>query len=500
MKLPWATDARGSARELGATYGRLLIPALALLAASCQVTGDLGSPDLGPAIALDAESPTPSAEELALLQRQGVAQFWIEWGSIEPDADRLRVLRAPTESAPRGAGVVLVLRGEWTTLRTASEDALDGLSRQLVSTAAEAEAAGSLVRGVLLALESSQVAQEDDTIVARLRAGLDGRRSLGVDLARAWLMGGDAEALRAVASEADFLSSQLYGGSAAETALWDLEALRAAVGVLENLGRPYLVGVSIVGSLKANAGGGEAARSLPREVLYARRMVVEPGFAFEGYVRQLLEIQFLARTDLGGVTARPGESWTLSRPTAGHLDQVLRALRETAGPAYRGPVLGALRSSDEALAISLDEVLGALAGSPASLPLDLSFSVERREGGMAGVVGLANPGATTAAAAVDHNLVEVNIEGGSFGRIEPGRFARYELLDAFGQRASLRQARRLRLYFRFLERGEQIESGAIEWIGDSRTRVAVEARHLSATGEVLAAAPAFWPKPPEARE
>ena len=74
------------------------------------------------------------------------------------------------------------------------------------------------------------------------------------------------------------------------------------------------------------------------------------------------------------------------------------------------------------------------------------------------------------------------------------------LLDAFGQRASLRQARRLRLYFRFLERGEQIESGAIEWIGDSRTRVAVEARHLSATGEVLAAAPAFWPEPPEARE
>jgi hypothetical protein len=113
-----------------------------------------------------------------------------------------------------------------------------------------------------------------------------------------------------------------------------------------------------------------------------------------------------------------------------------------------------------------------------------------------GVVELANPGATTAAAAVDHNVVDMAIEGGSFERIEPGRFARYELLDAFGQRASLRQARRLRLYFRFLERGERLASGGIDWTGDGRTRVTVEARHLTATGEVLEAPPVVWPPPP----
>jgi hypothetical protein len=301
-------------------------------------------------------------------------------------------------------------------------------------------------------------------------------------------------AARKVAAGADFVVCHLYGGSATDTSSWDLDALAASAGELDALGRPFLVGVSTTGSLEPEGEPAGAVSSLPYAVWHQRRVLVEPAFAFEGYVRQLLDLQFRARTPLGdGVTAQPGQRWRLSRPTSGHLGQVLRRLDELGHERYRGAVFRSLRPPDDSLAVPLAELVAVLAGEPTSLPLELTLEVARRGGEAEAVVGLANAGAATAAALVDHNVVEIQIENGRFGSIEPGPFHRFELLDESGQRAALRQARRLRLYFRFLERGERLASGAIRWTVGSGTRVTATARQLTVTGEVLESPPAAWP-------
>jgi hypothetical protein len=469
---------------------------LAVVAWSCGGTPERVRPHLGPALGLDSASPLPDAALVGALAQEGVAQFWVEWGSLESAEGEPRLVRRDGRAVPRATNVVLVTRGAWSALRGLREEGVDALAGQVIAAAADAEAAGALVSAVAMVLEGDELRAEDASVVSRLRSSLGGRRALGIDLDPRWLVGIASPALRPVAESADFLTSHLYGGAASEIAQWDLDSLRAALNGLEALGRPYVVGVSIVGSLEPPAHRGEGPVSLPLEVLYSRRLVVEPAFSFEGYVRQLLEVQFLARTDLGaGVSALAGERWTLSRPTTGHLDQVLRVLRESEGASYRGMVLRNLRSPDDALGIPAAEVLRVLRGERTSVELDVSLEVDRRGGAAVGVVTVGNPGAATAAATMEHNVVEISLEGGSFLLVEPGAFHRFQLYDRSGRRAGLRQASRLRLYFRFLERGGRLASGSVQWEA-ADARVTAVARYLTPTGEVIESAPVYWPARP----
>ncbi|HUP22126.1 MAG TPA: hypothetical protein VNB06_04210 [Thermoanaerobaculia bacterium] len=442
---------------------------------------------------LDGASPLPDEALVGALAQEGVAQFWVEWGRLEPAEGKPRLVRRDGSAVPRGTNVVLVTRGAWSDLRGLREEAVDALAGQVIAAAADAEAAGALVSAVAMVLEADELRAEDANILSRLRSSVGGRRALGIGLDPRWLVDVASAPLLSVAESADFFTSHLYGGAASEIAQWDLDSLRAALNGLEALGRPYVVGVSIVGSLEPPAHHGERAASLPLEVLYSRKLVVEPAFSFEGYVRQLLEVQFLARTDLGaGVSALPGERWRLSRPTAGHLDQVLRVLRESAGARYQGMVLRHLRSPDDALGIPAAEVLRVLRGEGTSLELDVSLEVGRRGEAAVGVVTVGNPGAATAAATMDHNVVELSLEGGTFLRVEPGGFHRFQLYDRSGRRAGLRQASRLRLYFRFLERGESLASASVQW-EPANSSVTAMARYLTPTGDVIESAPVYWP-------
>ncbi|HEX2163963.1 MAG TPA: hypothetical protein VHM02_08440, partial [Thermoanaerobaculia bacterium] len=77
-------------------------------------------------------------------------------------------------------------------------------------------------------------------------------------------------------------------------------------------------------------------------------------------------------------------------------------------------------------------------------------------------------GGATEVAGVEHNYVDVRLAGGSFGAVDPGGFARYEL-RADGRRAadmaSLRRADVLRLYVPFLEAGDEVASGLVRHSG-----------------------------------
>jgi hypothetical protein len=155
-------------------------------------------------------------------------------------------------------------------------------------------------------------------------------------------------------------------------------------------------------------------------------------------------------------------------------------------------VLRNLRSPDDALGIPAAEVIRVLRGERTSLELDVSLEVGRRGGAAVGVVIVENPGAATAAATMDHNVVELSLEGGTFLRVEPGAFHRFQLYDRSGRPTGLRQASRLRMYFRFLERGESLASGNVQWEPASSS-VTATARYLTPTGEVIESPPVFWP-------
>jgi len=273
-----------------------------------------------------------------------------------------------------------------------------------------------------------------------------------------------------VARVADFLVSPLYGqrpGEAKDSAAWDLAQVEAALHQLEKLDRDYLVEVVTVGQARLDGTGGALAttRGSLGELVRSPVLELSHGFTLETIDGRTyrFEAQRLG-TVLGWPVAR-GDAISVLQLGSHNLEEYRRRV-ETLDLKHRlGEVYHRLPAAGEGFALTVDNLVAALAPEPARAELKLTLEPLEEEAGQYRVV-LENPSAEpTDFATLSSNFVEVAAPGGVFGKVDPGDFYRWELFRVTpdGQRVrSFRRAGVLRLYGRYLGPGERKESGVIE--------------------------------------
>lgn len=450
---------------------------LAVWAAACaddrSVERPAGSAVMGSAPEVAALAPGERDE----LRRAGVREVYLEaaglgWeegdphlGSASDPAAGLAGLRLP---------VVLTIHGEWwrlgeVTPGAAAGEALIDPLRQLVRSAT---ATGVAVVGIHFDFtlgEGASLRAYGDAVEA-VRAELPEDLYLAVSLDRAMLRSAEAEA---VASPADVLVPFLFGPRAAgrpgprgEEA-WSLAGIEADLARLAELGRPYLVGVGTVGGVWRPGEGDEPFTATRLGALLAdRAFEARPAPLFTAADAQLYPFVARQAHRLGEWRLAAGDEVEIRRLAPHHLRALVARVEAAGSPLHLGQLYDRLPRPGEGLALTPDEL--ATARGPAAVAPRLELAAEAPGRGALGVRLAHRGGGATEIAAFDHNYVEVRLAAGSFGAVDPGGFARYELL-AGGRRAadmaSLRRADTLRLYVPYLERGDEVASGPIRHTG-----------------------------------
>jgi hypothetical protein len=200
------------------------------------------------------------------------------------------------------------------------------------------------------------------------------------------------------------------------------------------------------------------SRGQLREVEQARGLSSHFSLDVPGVDRRRYDYQARARTRLSTLVLERGEVLRVSFLSRDHLVQLTERLAEQELPALRGAVYYRPPHPDESLSLTPGALAGALSGERSGPVLEA-----RLEGsGSRFVLALANTGdESTEVGGVAGNYVELRLSRGSFERVEPGAFERYDLLDRRTRRRTLRQPGILRLYLTLLGAGQNVRSGAI---------------------------------------
>lgn len=433
--------------------------------------------------------------DLEHLRRAGVREVFVEAGELgwEGEAPRVEGRLAGTgDLAAARLPAVLSVHGAWSPPAGAETEAVGAaLADALLALSRRGVVAGLAVTGVHVDLQVAPGEAVDayGRALSVVREELSEDLVLAVSLDRALLRSPEAEVL---AEPADVLVAFLFGPRAAGRpgprgeAAWSLDGVEADLGRLAELGTPYLVGIGTVGGV-ARAGGAEERWTGVRlgALLADRALDPRPAPLFGSADAQLYPFVVRRPTRLGEWDLAAGEEIEARRLAPHHLRALVERVEAAGSPLHLGQLYDRLPRPGEGLALTPAEL--AAAADPAAAAPRLELVLERAGGGLR--VRLAHRGgAATEVAAFDHNYVEVRLAGGSFGAVDPGGFARYELL-ADGRRAAdqaaLRRADTLRLYTQFLEAGDEVASGVVRHSGAATAT----ARFLMPDGTVVEAAP-----------
>jgi hypothetical protein len=468
---------------------------LALLSA-CKAQLPAGRSEGSAVLGASGDVAALGPVDLETLRRAGVREVFVEAGHLGWEkgwpslGTRFEV--PPGFSAPR-LPVSLSVRGEWERFGDSTPAAAAGeaLVEDVLRRVREATAAGLAVVGIHLdlALGEGVSASAYGEAVAALREGLPEDLYLAVSLDPALLRSPEAKGLTAAS---DVIVPFLFGPRAAGRPgprgdeAWSLDGLEDDMARLDELGTPYLVGVGTVGGVARNGGGGDlfTATSLG-SLLRDRALDPRPAPLFGSADAQLYPFVARRPTRLGDWDLTAGDEIEARRLAPHHLRALVERVEAVGSPLHLGQLYDRLPRPGEGLALTPAEL--AAAADPAAAAPRLELVLERAGGGLR--VGLAHRGgAATEIAAFDHNYVEVRLAGGSFGAVDPGGFARYELLvdgRRVADQAALRRADTLRLYTPFLEAGDEVASGVVRHSGAATAT----ARFLMPDGAVVEAAP-----------
>jgi hypothetical protein len=471
----------------------VLLATLAVWAAACaddrSVERPAGSAVVGSAAEVAALAPGEREE----LRRAGVREVFLEaaglgWEQGDPH------LGAASDPAAGLAGlrlpVALTIHGEWWRLGDVTPGAAAGQAlidplRQLVRSAT---ATGVAVVGIHFDFtlgEDASLRAYGDAVEA-IREELPEDFYLAVSLDRAMLR---SPGIEAVAAPADVVVPFLFGPRAAGRPgprgdeAWSLAGIDEDLARLEELGTPYLVGVGTVGGVW-RAGEAEEPLTATRlgALLADRALEARPAPLFAAADAQLYPFVARHAHRLGEWTLAAGEEVEARRLTVHHLRALLERLDAAGSPLHLGQLYDRLPRPREGLALTPAEL--AAAHGPAAAAPRLELAAEASGRGRMRVRLAHRGGGATEVAAFDHNYVEVRLAGGAFGAVDPGGFARYELLAA-GRRAAdmaaVRRADVLRLYAPYLERGDEVASGPIRHTGAA----ALSGRFLMPDGTVV---------------
>lgn len=470
---------------------------LLLLVAGCTAPANEGTLPRGSGIVTSAEVVGRLAsQDLEFLRIAGVREMYLDAAHLRWEAGRPSILVEPYDlhdaAGPR-LPVVLTSSGQWEVLAgSAAADIGEALGEGLRGLRRRATAAGLTVVGLHLdvALPASPDSLAAYAVATEaVREVLPEDVFLAISFDRPTLHSAEAYEL---AAPADVVVAFLFGprGDGRPTSrgeeAWRLDNLEDDLARLEDLGRPFLVGIGTTGGVAREGATGELFTATRLgSLLRDRALDPRPAPLFGSAEAQLYPFVARRPTRLGEWDLAAGEEIEARRLAPHHLRALVERVEAAGSPLHLGQLYDRLPRPGEGLALTPAEL--AAAADPAAAAPRLELVLERAGGRLR--VRLAHRGgAATEVAAFDHNYVEVRLAGGSFGAVDPGGFARYELL-ADGRRAAdqaaLRRADTLRLYTQFLEAGDEVASGVVRHSGAATAT----ARFLMPDGTVVEAAP-----------
>ncbi len=461
--------------------------------------GGWGSPERAPGSALEVASGKLSAPQLAELEKVGVGEVWVEAGELTWDGGRPMIEETITFEPPRRLGVTLVVRGSWpaTLDPEVGEDLLGALNQ--LRTAAEAE--GLFANGFHLDLVPLGELAGPGAVLKALRKGLEKELLLSVSIPRELLEHSD---LRRLVAPVDFLVVMLYGqrpGEVEAPRAWDFQQVEQTAKAVEDLGKPYLAGVSILGSttllerdqvLKSTTEVGLG------DLVRAPGLAVEHGFTLEGIDRQVYSFRAEQPTRVGSLTVTSGQRVRLVRSSTPHMEELARLFGSRALPHRLGELYVRMPGPTEVTGLAVENLVNALGPAPVMPNPEVileSLPPSRRALRMRITLQNQAPEPTDLGF-VDHNFVELVASDAFWDEVDAGDFPRFDLLkkDRSGElRRSLQSPNVLRLYVPLLEGGGRFETGVLELQPtDIDPRILVGANFLVPSGRSASFGPREW--------
>ncbi|HSM52256.1 MAG TPA: hypothetical protein VLA75_12720 [Thermoanaerobaculia bacterium] len=473
--------------------------ALALAAALLACGGGGGRRERGPG---SAAWESPAAQPLAAgieerLRAVGVEERFLEAGWLEGAGGAVRLAKAPLARRAAGGRTTLVVRGA----APEGEAVPRALATELRSLLAEADGRGLRPAGIHLDLEPFPAPSRLFELLGPLRETLPGDRLLSITVPRAAL--GDRELAR-LADLTDFWVVFLFGqrpGEREDLAYWDFYRTEQDARRVEEIGEPFLLGVSTLAALSRLDARGEVREERTAFHLFPllahRSLEMVPGSLLLGVDRQVVELRTRGRLAVEGWSLEPRERLRMVRAPV-HLVEELERLAGSWGLArHLGQLYFRLPEPGEVLSLSGAAIAAALEPGPATPELRAEVeSLPAPRGRFRFRIRLRNASdLATEIATLEHNFVALAVPGARVAEVELGEFVRYDLArsDARGERRGVLRADEVRLFAPIVEGGAELESGPIELVaGGGTVRVRVALDFLLPDGRVFSPPAEEW--------
>lgn len=453
--------------------GRAVLASLLVVLAGCGGEPERPRRTRGSAVWVDPESALLTGEGRRTLQACGVEEAFLEVALLVPHGGGARLQELATAFAgavPVGMPVTLVVRSDRPPPGAEPRTAAAELVRGLRDLRHRADGAGLLPVGIHLDLGSGTDPAASAALLREVRRSLGPELLLSTSVPPERLGDGD---IRALASAVDYVVTFLYGqapGAPDEPAAWDPRLAMERVGLLETLGRDYVVGLHTLGRVDHLGPGGDRRTTTTRASLATLaadptlRLSIDDTFAGVGRLVHTFQAQGASRS--AGWRVAPGERIRVIRTAPALLRELLRRMEEVELRHHAGFVFHRVAGPDEELSLAPAEVAAAL-GAVSPVP-DLGWKVvvqsRERNSVVLDIELLNRSRQRTDLAAADGNYLEIRAEGGSFEQVDAGDFARYTLWRGEQEArpgTGWREADRVRLHTRMVGAGERIGSARL---------------------------------------
>jgi hypothetical protein len=469
---------------------------------ACGDGGERARPS-GSALWLDAAAQRLTVAEASRLESAGIGELFAEAATVDWEGERPVVRPLPPPPVPGRARTMLVARGRWPVAELSDPAAAgSALAEGVAAILRGLEESGWAVAGWHLDLDGGPQPELLDGV----REALEPRLLLSVTVPRELLGDPEREKLAEdLVEPADFVVSFLYGTRAGEgesDTHWDFRSVERNVRALDQLERPYLVGV-VTRATVQHLRDGVVAGDLPGvslgELAWNQSLRLRPGFLLEGIDRQVYEFIARSATRVGSVRLATGDAVRVVGTSTAHVQELRRLLGTWELQHRLGELYDRLPAPGDTLSLAPENLIrvAAAAGKPAPQPRVTVLTLSRAPRRTMIRIVLENASREPSELAqVESNYVELRVVGGGFGRVDPGGFYRYDsfVADPSGRlQRSIRNPPILRLFAPYLGPEERLESGPIE-VRSARDPedVIVRATFLAPLGGDVELPPVSW--------
>lgn len=477
--------AKNSSRRVGPT---VLLALLLLLGVGCS-----GRPDKEAGSALWVEPDDAALLDGALVSQIADARIRELFVPLADLADG-SLQRRPAPELPNSVPVNVVVGGR---LEPGTAEAVaEGLRRIF----GELESRGIAAPGAHFDVDGLATAEDAASFFNKLRRELGPSYFVSLTLRRAML---DDPKLRSLAGSVDFVAAFLYGQREDEpesTEAWNLEAVRQNLGRLEEAGVPYLLGVSGVGRVTHTDREGRVKnvtteRAL-RPFMWNRGMRLERGIDPEDAYRPVYTLVAENGAQAGGWEIEPTDEVRILRPKTTSLDKLLDLVAKGDYPGLLGQLYYRLPSPEEALSITVENIVAAQAAERVAprLGLEVKVTGRTRQSTRFRFVLTNSNGESTEYVLLGDNYLQVKTDPNILGRVNLGDFYRYDVLrlkpDGELERV-IRNSNAVRLHVPVIEGHQRVESGDVV-VHRRDPTLELEASFMMPDGHAVVVGPYTW--------